>query len=65
MSDTAVKVVGKREFIVKRHFTGKKNIDEVLTRIAVAKAYEDIKNGLLYKNSGNYLSQDLAKREVI
>lgn len=65
MNDTVDKVVGKREFIVKSYFTGEKNIDEVLTRIAVSKAYEDIRNGLLYKNSENYLSQDLAKREAI
>lgn len=65
LSDTAVKVVGKREFVVNSYFTGEKNIDEILTRIAVSKAYEDIRNGLLYKNSENYLSQDLAKKEAI
>lgn len=65
MSNTAAKIIGKREFIVRSYSTGKKNIDEILTEIAVSKAYEDIRNEHINKNLGNYLLQDLAKSEAI
>lgn len=65
LSDTVVKVIGKREFVVKRYFTGNKNIDEVLTRIAVSKVYEEKRSGLINKNSEKYSLRDLAKREAI
>lgn len=65
LSSTVAKTIDKREFIVKSYYTGKKNIDDILTRIAVSKAYEDIRNEYINKNFDNYLSQDLAKSEVI
>lgn len=65
LSNTAAKIIGKREFIVKSYFTGKKNIDEILTKIAVSKAYEDIGNELIFNNLGKYSFRDLAKSEAI
>ena len=60
----SIKNIGKRKFAVTSYYNGEKNIDEIITRIAVSKAYEDIENGLIYKNIFNSVF-DLAKREVI
>lgn len=60
----SVKQVGKREFVIKRYYTGGKNIDEVLTRIAVSKAYEEIENEFT-NNLEKNLPQVLAKRGLI
>lgn len=47
------------------YFIGEKNIDEIVTRIAVSKAYEEIKNGLKYKGVERNSVNVLAKRGVI
>lgn len=62
--NVAVKRIGKREFVIKRYYAGEKNIDEILTRIAVSKAYEEIENELIYNLEKN-LPKTLAKRGLI
>lgn len=64
-SDTAVKIIGDREFYVKRHFTGEKNLDEVLTRIAVSKVYEALRTEKIKKNVQKNAIHNLAKSEAI
>lgn len=62
--NVTVKRIGKREFVIKRYYAGEKNIDEILTRIAVSKAYEEIENELIYNLDKN-LPKTLAKRGMI
>lgn len=64
-SDTVVKIIGDREFYVKRHFTGEKNLDEVLTRIAVSKVYETMRADKIKKNTPKNSKYNLAKSEAI
>lgn len=59
-----MKNIGKRKFAVTSYFTGEKNIDEILTRIAVSKAYKEIDNGLIYIEEKNQ-PKLLAKRGII
>lgn len=65
LGNSAVKVINNREYIVRCFFIGEKNIDEVLTRIAVSKAYEEIRNGSMYKKLEKNSLYDLAKSELI
>ena len=62
--NVAVKRIGKREFVIRRYYAGEKNIDEILTRIAVSKAYEEIENEIIYNLEKN-LPKTLAKRGMI
>ncbi|MGN0807593.1 MAG: hypothetical protein ACI4MN_04000 [Candidatus Coproplasma sp.] len=64
-SDTAVKIIGDREFYVKRHFTGEKNLDEVLTRIAVSKVYATMRADKIKKNTPKNSKHNLAKSGAI
>ena len=61
----SVKNIGKRQFTVTRYYIGSKSIDEILTRIAILKTYEDIENGLIFNNKTNNSVNDLAKSEAI
>ncbi len=37
----SIKNIGKRQFAVTSYYYGTKNIDEIITRIAVSKTYND------------------------
>ena len=59
------KNIGKKQFAVTSYYNGTKNIDEIITRIAVSKTYNDIENGLIYRNNKTNSVNDLAKPEAI
>lgn len=55
-----MKNIGERKYAVTSYFTGDKNIDEILTRIAVSKAYAEIESEFLNNEEKN-LIKTLAK----
>lgn len=59
-----MKNIGERKYAVTSYFTGDKNIDEILTRIAVSKAYAEIGSEFLNNEEKN-LIKTLAKRGII
>lgn len=59
-----MKNIGERKYAVTSYFTGDKNIDEILTRIAVSKAYVEIESEFLNNEEKN-LIKTLAKRGII
>lgn len=61
----SIKNIGKKQFAVTSYYNGGKNIDEIITRIAISKTYEDIENGLIYKNKRTNSINGLAKTEAI